>query len=68
MKRIFEDGYAKIEVMAHAIAKGGERFTDHFALITILDGNEEAADDLFKRVVTRFENQPYEEWIGRRGL
>ncbi|MDH6695401.1 hypothetical protein AB7M56_000275 [Bradyrhizobium elkanii] len=67
MKRTLEDAYARIEVLAHAIAKDGERFTDRFALITTYEGDQKAADDRFKRVVARFENQPYEDWVGHHG-
>ena len=65
MKRIFENSEAKIEVMAHAMVKDGERFTDHFHLVTIFEGDREAADKLFKQVVARFDNQPIEQWTGQ---
>lgn len=62
MKRIFQNTEAKIEVMAHAISKGGERFTDRFALITIFEGDQKAADELFKKVESVFLNQPIRKW------
>ncbi|MBN8991657.1 MAG: hypothetical protein J0H42_25750 [Rhizobiales bacterium] len=66
MKGMFQNADAKIEVLAHAIAKHGERFTDEFALITIYEGDKQAAEALFNQVVAEFTDQPIQNWLGHR--
>lgn len=63
MKKIFENGEAKIEVAAHATSMAGTRSTDHLALITIFEGDRQAAENLFNQVVSTFKDKPYEDWL-----
>jgi len=62
-KRTFSNGKATIEVSAHASSMGPTKVIDHLAIITILDGDEKAARELFDEVKAKYLNRPYQDWL-----
>jgi hypothetical protein len=68
MKRIFKNGDAIIEVLAHAPLDGGRKITDRFDLVKIVEGKEQAANDLFKKVISKFKNRPFQNWLDHHPL